>query len=149
MKKRLLADSKVLILFVAVVVCYYLFMNMVLHTGCIFTYITGLPCPGCGLTRAGILLLTGDIKGAFYMNPSIFLWGYFGIYFVCSRYMIGNGKGIMLNLILVCLLTIFIYIYRMGCFFPSHEPLVFQKRSLLYLYCDWYREFIEVLGITS
>lgn len=30
---------------------------------------TGLPCPGCGATRAMLDLVAGDLRGAFAMNP--------------------------------------------------------------------------------
>lgn len=31
----------------------------------------GVPCPGCGLTRATLLLFSGDIAGAFRMHPLV------------------------------------------------------------------------------
>jgi len=31
---------------------------------CPFFRVTGIPCPGCGLTRAVILLLKGDVQGS-------------------------------------------------------------------------------------
>lgn len=36
---------------------------------CIFKQLTGLPCPGCGSTRAFVHLLHGDIKQAMWYNP--------------------------------------------------------------------------------
>lgn len=38
---------------------------------CPFKLITGLPCPGCGMTRAIILLFQLDITGAFKMSPNV------------------------------------------------------------------------------
>lgn len=37
---------------------------------CAWKHLTGLPCLGCGGTRAVDLLLRGDIPGAFAMNPA-------------------------------------------------------------------------------
>lgn len=38
---------------------------------CLFHIITGAYCPGCGGTRAAILLLHGNILESFYYNPLI------------------------------------------------------------------------------
>ena len=38
---------------------------------CLFRTITGIPCPGCGLTRAYISAFHGDLKTAWYFHP---LW---------------------------------------------------------------------------
>ena len=44
---------------------------------CPFFHLTGVPCPGCGLTRAIMLLLQGDVYGAirFHAFAPIFLVG--------------------------------------------------------------------------
>ena len=36
---------------------------------CVFRAATGIPCMTCGATRAAGLLATGDVAGAFAMNP--------------------------------------------------------------------------------
>lgn len=33
----------------------------------------GIPCPGCGLTRATLALLHGDLAGAFHFHPLVFV----------------------------------------------------------------------------
>jgi hypothetical protein len=37
---------------------------------CPFAFLSGTPCPGCGLTRAGLCLLAGDVSGAFALSPA-------------------------------------------------------------------------------
>lgn len=36
---------------------------------CLFRRLTGLPCPGCGLTRSWVYLMHGDLTHAFLSNP--------------------------------------------------------------------------------
>lgn len=36
---------------------------------CLFKAITGIPCPGCGMTRAFLELAKGDFVTAFQLNP--------------------------------------------------------------------------------
>lgn len=46
-----------------------------LHWGwwlpCVFNQITGLKCPGCGVSRMCLALLRLDFKRAFYWNPAV------------------------------------------------------------------------------
>ncbi|MEY3472821.1 MAG: hypothetical protein RLY22_324 [Actinomycetota bacterium] len=39
---------------------------------CVFNYATGLQCPGCGLTRASLAILRGDIQAAYSFNQLVF-----------------------------------------------------------------------------
>lgn len=38
---------------------------------CLWKHVTGLPCAGCGGTRAADALLHGDLAAAFVMNPAV------------------------------------------------------------------------------
>ncbi|MBF0313384.1 MAG: DUF2752 domain-containing protein [Oligoflexia bacterium] len=40
---------------------------------CLFHRITGLRCPGCGMTHALVSLSRGDFQSAFYFNPFCYL----------------------------------------------------------------------------
>jgi len=40
---------------------------------CPFALATGQPCPGCGLTRATLACLRGDIAGGAHLHPLVFL----------------------------------------------------------------------------
>ncbi len=40
---------------------------------CPFEAITGIQCPGCGITRALLSVVTGDFGKAFQYNPFVFL----------------------------------------------------------------------------
>lgn len=38
---------------------------------CPFRLLTGLPCPGCGMTRAWVFALHGDLRQALWANPFV------------------------------------------------------------------------------
>ena len=40
-------------------------------TACAFKMLTGVPCPSCGATRAGLALLQGHVADAFVVNPLV------------------------------------------------------------------------------
>jgi hypothetical protein len=40
---------------------------------CPFSFFLGLPCPGCGLSRATFALLRGDVHGALAAHPLVFV----------------------------------------------------------------------------
>ena len=40
---------------------------------CLFRLVTGLRCPGCGVTHMALCLLRGDLSGAFYENPMVLM----------------------------------------------------------------------------
>ena len=48
-------------------------LYLVTGTNCPIKALFGLPCPGCGMTRAVLSLLRGDVAGAFWMHPLVFL----------------------------------------------------------------------------
>jgi len=69
MKKRLLKFSTAAIILVAAGILYYLIVSF---TGfaipCVFRKITGLYCPGCGVTGMLTHIVRLDFKGAFECN---------------------------------------------------------------------------------
>lgn len=64
-----------LLLFIAYFGIAYFVMGR-LEISCVFKAIIGIPCPGCGMTRALFALLRGDISAAFKYNAVIFLMPY-------------------------------------------------------------------------
>jgi hypothetical protein len=104
---------------------------LLLDVGCIFRHITGVPCPGCGMTRACLAALQLDFKAAFYWHP---LWILPFPLIVLSIFR-PNGffknpryhQWLMLSLLLLVLLVYFI---RMLCLFPDTPPMDYNVNSL-------------------
>ncbi len=62
-KKIILSRLKMLL---SICIVYY---AVTWFTGCPIKYLTGISCPGCGMTRAWLSLLHFDFAGAFACHP--------------------------------------------------------------------------------
>lgn len=72
--QRLRRQLTGLLLMVAVGAGYALWVNLThLSIPCPFHVITGLQCPGCGVTRMCLALLRLDVSGAWKANPVLLL----------------------------------------------------------------------------
>ncbi len=78
----------------AIGIIYYLFVKIT-HLGipCVFNLITGLHCPGCGISRMFISLASLDFKSAFGYNAYIMVLGPIAAIFVLRHYLIYILKG--------------------------------------------------------
>lgn len=108
-----------------VILCYIIIAQYIWGTVCPMLIVTGLPCPACGLTRAGVSVLTGHIKKACEYNPMIFLWMFMIAWWFLLHYFIdASSQGgehnrtagkhpVFLFCMCVCgVLTIIFYIIR-------------------------------------
>lgn len=95
----------------------YLVLVDIFHIGfvCVFHEITGLECPGCGITRCILSIFKGNFKEAFHYNMLVFMLLPFAIIYsiyVSYNYIRGkkyakiNGKIEILLLIIVILFGI-------------------------------------------
>ncbi len=48
-------------------VCLAVYVSQ--NGACLFRSLTGIPCPACGMSRAWLALLHGDLAGAFRYHP--------------------------------------------------------------------------------
>lgn len=123
---------------------YYLISHVVFDAFCPFLVATGFPCAGCGLTRAGLYLLRGNIMKAAAINPSIFIVLLFLIYCGYFRYVRGTKiKGFSIVLGVLVAVTLTIYIYRMYLYFPNKVPYVYHRKNLLTEVFPWYGQVVK------
>lgn len=87
---RILADLKSCWIALLILICYFILTQSLFHTVCPFAILSGLPCPGCGLTRSGFALLSGDFISAWNTNPTIYLWVPLILYGILFRYLLGK-----------------------------------------------------------
>lgn len=113
----------------------YVLLAYLLHIPCPFRFFTGIPCPGCGMTRAYITLLEGDVMGAFAFHP---LWPLIPVAGVLLAVFHGEKRKLGRNLTVwvTVLLMIGVYLYRV---FVLHDPvLAFEpENSFAAFYAEW------------
>lgn len=119
-------------------------MNLLFHTTCPGVLLLGLPCPGCGITRALWLLCTGHPVQAFLMNPSVYVWLAFGCYVVFYRYIL-EKKVPHLTAVLVMVIAAVFLIYGVGMwkYFPFREPYTVKTDNVLGQIWPEYSAFLQ------
>lgn len=113
---------------------------------CPMVILTGLPCPGCGMTRAAFLILTGQWALATRYNPAVWIWLAVGLYFAWNRY--GKGRraaGVLYLAGGAALVMTAVYFYRMAVCFPGEAPMVFGEDNLLGKILPFYNEVLRKL----
>ncbi len=82
---------------------------------CPIKLITGINCPGCGMTRAFKSAVMLDFAGAFSYHPMFFVIAAEVVYYIFSRYIIKkrfSEKTENTVLIVTAVLMILLWIYR-------------------------------------
>ncbi len=115
-----------------------LFFNIVVGKICLARILFGIPCPGCGLTRAYGRLLHGHVLEATHIHPFWSVPILLLVAFLANRYLVyspGLSKKILAILktcvIIAIILAIFYYIYRMVYWFPNEEPMTYDSQNII------------------
>ena len=110
---------------------FYLFTVITGSRSLCFIYnLYGIPCPGCGLTRAYLQFFKGDVASAFYCHPLLLLPAIILIIFIFKDH--GIFKKIYWSKsfwIFTVALFIIIWILRMIVLFPDKEPMNFNNSA--------------------
>lgn len=114
-----------------------------LGSGCAISSVIGFPCPGCGSSRATVLLFQGRLAEALHMHPLIILSllmlvlivGIEIIKYVWRR----QGREWenplpprVRNILAVSIIALYlgVYVYRMIKYYPHTEPMVYNWNSV-------------------
>ena len=120
------------------VIIYMMITKVIFGTVCTFVIVTGVPCPGCGMTRAGISFLTLQWEDAWNYNCILFLIVPFAIYWFACRYFFQcRCRGFMVGLTVIAICLLGLYIYRMVRYYPEIEPMVYNKNNILCFLRNW------------
>lgn len=109
--KKLVQDLKKYWYGIIIVIIYLIVMELVFHNTCIIKALFNIDCPGCGLTRATLALLRGDIKASLHYNYACIFWWLTFILFFIDRYIKQlKIKPFPVLFIITCIITIVRYI---------------------------------------
>ena len=97
-----------------------------LRIGCPIKFITGISCPGCGMTRAYYSLLHLDFKNAFYYHPLFWTLPII-ILLILFKDKI-NPKAFNFILWFIILLFLVIYVIRL---FSNNSAVIFEPSNSL------------------
>lgn len=96
------------------ILIYVLAAQALFHSVCPIAIIFGVPCPACGLTRAGVCFLCGHWREALFFHPAIFIIIPFFLYLMLFRYGFQRKPPLLAPIaIAVGVITIIIYVIRL------------------------------------
>lgn len=141
--KRIFADIKEYGWAAIIFLGYYLVVHLMRASFCPMLHVTGLPCAGCGLTRAFLYIITGQWGRAAYINPMAFLIIVFCLYCAYFRYYKGTKikRFSGMFVILISIVLVF-YGVRMYLYFPDRIPYVYAKDNVLSSHIPGYEEAV-------
>lgn len=140
---RLWDDIKACKIFILAFVIYDMLVQLVFHAFCPMVIVTGLPCPGCGMTRAVFCFATGQFDKGWELNPLGILWLALAVYFVLMRYwLLKEAKGVLQAGGVLAAGMLVYYVYRMYMYFPGKAPICYTSGNLLERLIPGYRGLV-------
>lgn len=119
--------------FIIGALCYLLFG--VIGRGCLFWEITGLPCLTCGMSRAWLCALSGNLGQAFFWHPLFWTVPLLALILI----FFGAGRRWVQRSLLLCLfLFAAVYLARMVLLFPHTPPMTANPDGILPRLLGWY-----------
>ena len=106
---------------VAAIALFYLVIEA-LGVTCPIRFLTGISCAGCGMSRAWLSLLRGDLAAAFAYHPLFWLPVPAAAVLLLGRRL--PGRVSQAGLAVVCGLFAAVYLFRL--FSPADQIVVFQ-----------------------
>lgn len=110
-------------------VCIYgILAQSIFGTVCPFKIMTGLDCPGCGLTRGSLCVLTGQWSRAVSYNVMSFAWVILILFLLVQRYLMNKKKIFWeLPVAVVSAATVFVWIRRIVLSITATNNMMYYK----------------------
>ena len=125
------------IVFTIGVVVLLVILMYITGIGCPILKLTGIPCMGCGMTRAGISLLHLDFARAWYFHPLIYLMPFC----IAALLFVKKVPKRMVNGILVCVVAALVAVYILRLADPANEIVKWNiKNGVFY---QMYRKLLQ------
>ena len=124
----------------------YFVMHALFDAFCPSVLISGFPCPGCGMTRAVLYLLRGQLARSWALNPAAVFWVLWAAFFAFERY--GRGRSQKALVRCACGILLFmvaVYIIRMTLYFPDRPPYTYTRDNLFARVLPGYGKAIKYL----
>jgi hypothetical protein len=112
---------------------YFLAANFLFGYICPVMIIVGLPCPGCGMTRAGLLFLTGNFSQSFSFHPMFVPAMVFMAIAAALKFFRPEKTNVLQTpAIIFFVIIVAVYVFRMVNLFPNQPPMVINYDSILF-----------------
>lgn len=119
------------IISISIIIIIILVMYLTGTEICLLKKVSGIPCPGCGMTRAIFSFLKFNIKEAFFYHPLFllpFIWTVVTIVFYIKKI---DKSRYFLFLVITIIIFISTWILRLYIYFPDGEPMKYYDDSVI------------------
>ncbi len=115
-------------------ILFFLTLHHFTGTICLFNSVFGIPCPGCGLTRAAVFALQGRFTESLAMHPLLFPALAVLAYMIINNIILKKKPSKLFYFIITLCLIVFLgfYIWRMMTCFPNIPPMTYNSHSLFH-----------------
>lgn len=121
-------DKKNILVFLIIIFLFYGCLHLFGIT-CPIKALTGISCPGCGMTRAYLSLLKLDFSKAYYYHPLFLLPVIALIFYIFRNHFSKN----FLKLLTYIFIIMFLIVYFMRMMDPKDRIVVFRPyESIIY-----------------